>query len=105
MTLYLTEEDVGALLTIDDALEAVEGSFRRLAAGQVQNVPRKRLRLEGEPTIIVQDGKPIERNLNRERLTVEEIAAEARQQQIASLDDVRWAVLEPSGNISFIPKQ
>src|ERR687885_2123889 len=41
------EEEVGDLLTIEDALEAVEGSFRRLAAGAVQNVPRQRLRLEG----------------------------------------------------------
>jgi alanine dehydrogenase len=47
VTLYLTEEDVGALLTIEDALEAVEGSFRRLAAGRVENRPRDRLRLEG----------------------------------------------------------
>ena len=47
MTLYLTEEEVGALLTIEDALEAVEGSFRRLAAGAVEDVPRQRLRLEG----------------------------------------------------------
>ena len=46
MTLYLTEEDVGALLTTEDALEAVEGSFRRLAAGRVENRPRDRLRLE-----------------------------------------------------------
>jgi alanine dehydrogenase len=45
--LYLTEEDVHAVLTIEDALEAVEGSFRRLAAGRVENVPRNRLRLEG----------------------------------------------------------
>jgi len=46
VTLYLTEEDVGALLTTEDALEAVEGSFRRLAAGSVENRPRDRLRLE-----------------------------------------------------------
>jgi len=46
MTLYLTEEEVGALLTTEDALEAVEGSFRRLAAGEVENRPRYRLRLE-----------------------------------------------------------
>jgi ornithine cyclodeaminase/alanine dehydrogenase-like protein (mu-crystallin family) len=46
VTLYLTEEDVGALLTTEDALEAVEGSFRRLAAGRVENRPRERLRLE-----------------------------------------------------------
>jgi ornithine cyclodeaminase/alanine dehydrogenase len=42
--LYLTEADVESLLTIEDALEAVEGSFRRLAAGEVENVPRRRLR-------------------------------------------------------------
>jgi len=46
VTLYLTEEDVEALLTTEDALEAVEGSFRRLAAGAVENRPRYRLRLE-----------------------------------------------------------
>jgi uncharacterized membrane protein YcaP (DUF421 family) len=37
-------------------------------------------------------------------LTLEEIAAEARKQQISSLEDVQWAVLETGGTISFIPK-
>jgi uncharacterized membrane protein YcaP (DUF421 family) len=60
--------------------------------------------LEGEPVVILQDGQVIERNLKRERLTTEEIAEEARQQQIDSLEQVAWAVLEPSGKISFIPK-
>jgi uncharacterized membrane protein YcaP (DUF421 family) len=66
----------------------------------------KRLRpiLDGEPLVILQDGKPIDANLKRERLTVEEVAQEARIQQIASLADVEWAVLETSGQISFIKK-
>ena len=46
MPLYLTEEDVAALLTPADALEAVEGSFVRLAEGVVHNRPRYRLPLE-----------------------------------------------------------
>ena len=46
MALYLTEEDVEAVLTMTDALEAVEGSFRRQAAGQIENRPRYRLRLQ-----------------------------------------------------------
>jgi alanine dehydrogenase len=45
--LYLSEEDIDGLLTPEDALEAVEGSFRRLAEGLVENVPRRRLRLDG----------------------------------------------------------
>jgi alanine dehydrogenase len=43
---YLTEAEVGSLLTPADALRAVEGSFRRLAAGVVENRPRERFRLE-----------------------------------------------------------
>ena len=66
--------------------------------------PRLRPVLEGEPLVLVQDGEPIERNLRRERMSVEEVAAEARLQQIASLEDVRFAVLETNGSISFIPK-
>jgi len=44
--LYLTEAEVAELLSVEDALEAVEGSFRRLAAGEVENVPRRRTRFE-----------------------------------------------------------
>lgn len=65
-------------------------------------LPRIRSMLEGEPIVLVQDGRAIEANLARERLTVEEVAAEARLQNIASLRDVKWAVLETSGRISFI---
>jgi uncharacterized membrane protein YcaP (DUF421 family) len=67
-------------------------------------VPFLRPVLEGEPIVVVEDGKPIEKNLHRERMTFEELMAEARQQQIASLDEVQWAVIETSGNISFIKK-
>ena len=66
-------------------------------------VPRLRPVLEGEPLVLVQDGEIIERNLRRERITVEELLAGARQQQIASLAQVRFAVLETNGAISFIP--
>jgi len=61
--------------------------------------------LEGVPVILIQDGNVVEKNLKRNRLTHEEIAAQARSQQIASLETVRWAVLETSGKISFITKQ
>jgi uncharacterized membrane protein YcaP (DUF421 family) len=66
--------------------------------------PRARPVLEGEPIVIVQDGNLVERNLKRERLTEEEIAEEARCNGIAHLAEVRWAVLETNGKISFIKK-
>jgi uncharacterized membrane protein YcaP (DUF421 family) len=64
--------------------------------------PRLRPVLDGEPLVIMRDGKPVEHNLKRERVTLEEVEAEARVQQIASLSDVRWAVLETNGQISFV---
>ena len=58
--------------------------------------------LDGEPVVLIENGRMLERKLRRERLTVEELIAEARQQSIASLDDVDWAVLETTGRISFL---
>jgi uncharacterized membrane protein YcaP (DUF421 family) len=67
--------------------------------------PALRPALDGEPIIVVQDGKPIERNMRRERLTLEEVLVEARHQQLTSIEEIEWAVLETSGSISIIPKK
>jgi len=66
--------------------------------------PRVQPVLEGDPVILVERGKTIDRNLRMNRITHEELAAQARMNQIAHLDGIEWAVLETSGNISFIPK-
>jgi uncharacterized membrane protein YcaP (DUF421 family) len=67
--------------------------------------PKLRPWMEGRPVVLIDNGSVIEPNLRRERLTVGELEAEARQQQIASLSRVRWAVLERNGRISFIPDE
>ena len=67
--------------------------------------PWARRVLDGDPIVLIQDGEVIERNLKRERITLGELAEQARVQQIGSLGDVQWAVFEPSGTISFIPKK
>jgi uncharacterized membrane protein YcaP (DUF421 family) len=60
---------------------------------------------EGEPIVLVQDGRPIERNLRRERITVSDIEEEARSSQVTSLADLEWAILEDDGRISCIPRK
>jgi uncharacterized membrane protein YcaP (DUF421 family) len=64
---------------------------------------RMRPVLDGQPIVLVHGGRPIDANLRRERITLEELRAQARLQQIPSLDDVELAVLETGGRISFIP--
>jgi uncharacterized membrane protein YcaP (DUF421 family) len=66
--------------------------------------PRARKVIQGEPLIIMEDGQPIERNMRSELLTLDDVMEEARSNQIDSLDEIKWAVLEASGTITFIKK-
>lgn len=63
-----------------------------------------RLVTEGEPIVLVQNGRVIERNMRRERITREDIEEEARRQQITSVADLRWAILEDDGGITCISR-
>ena len=47
MALFLTEEDIGSLLTMDAAIEALEEAFQHQAAGTALNSPRRRIRMGG----------------------------------------------------------
>jgi uncharacterized membrane protein YcaP (DUF421 family) len=58
--------------------------------------------LQGEPIVLVENGKIIERNMSRQRLTLDDLAEKARLNEIASIEEIKWAVLETNGDISFI---
>jgi uncharacterized membrane protein YcaP (DUF421 family) len=66
----------------------------------------RRLRhvLDGQPIVLVMDGKILEGNLKRERMRRDELEMEARLQGHESVDDLKLAVLETGGKISCIPK-
>jgi uncharacterized membrane protein YcaP (DUF421 family) len=66
--------------------------------------PRARKLIQGEPLIIIEDGKPIERNMRSELLTLDDVMEEARSNEIERLEEIKWAVLEASGTITFIKK-
>lgn len=63
---------------------------------------RLRSLLCGEPTVIVRNGLPDQGALARNRFTVDELMEELRTQGIPSLDSVKYAVLENSGQVSFL---
>src|SRR6187200_3109755 len=47
MPLWLSEEDVGSLVTPGEAVPVIEDCFRRMAAGQVDLMPRRRFPVDG----------------------------------------------------------
>jgi uncharacterized membrane protein YcaP (DUF421 family) len=64
----------------------------------------KRL-LEGEPVVLIEDGKLIERNLKRERLRPEDVAEEMRIEGIGTFAEVKWGILESNGKFSFVKNE
>ena len=99
----LTQDDysvVGAVTVITIfALLQVGMSYLSFRSRRLRGV------LEGEPLVIIQDGKPIERNMRRERLALDEVMEEARSNgQIASIDEIQCAIIESNGSISFLTK-
>lgn len=57
--------------------------------------------LEGQPTVVVSDGRVVGEALNVERLTLEELLSAARRQGVEDLSTLRLAVLESDGQLSF----
>lgn len=58
--------------------------------------------IEGVPLVVVDDGKPVMATLKVEQIPLEELYEAARQEGIDDLADIRLAVLEVNGRISFI---
>lgn len=78
------------------ALLSIAASYLAFKSRKVRRI------IQGEPLIIVDNGKPVERNLRSERLTLDDVMEAARANEIDSLDEIRWGVLEAGGKFTFI---
>ena len=61
--------------------------------------------IEGEPRLLVRNGQPLRRALERESITDDELQAAVRSHGLLRVDQVAIAVLETDGSISIIPMQ
>jgi uncharacterized membrane protein YcaP (DUF421 family) len=61
--------------------------------------------LEGSPVVIVENGKIIQANANKEKVDEDDVLQAARKDQgLERLDQIKYAILEKNGGISIIPK-
>ncbi|MDQ1902582.1 DUF421 domain-containing protein [Paracoccus sp. WLY502] len=68
--------------------------------------PRVASLLDGNPTVLISEGRIDPEAMQRARVSIEDVLESARAQQgLKALDDIDAAVLEVSGGISIIPKQ
>lgn len=61
--------------------------------------------VDGEPTLLVAKGRVLTRNLNRERISVDELYGQMHKAGCEHLSRVRWAVLESDGRIAIIQEK
>ena len=98
----LTQDDysvTGAVIVVSAlAVLQVFSAYLGFRSRKVREV------LEGRPVVLIDDGEVVDPNLRRQRLTTDDLAEEMRLQQIAAFGDVRWAILESNGRISFIER-
>jgi uncharacterized membrane protein YcaP (DUF421 family) len=63
-----------------------------------------RIAIEGEPRLLVRDGRLLERAIEAEGLELDEVRAAIRSHGLADVGEVWFAVLETDGSISVIPR-
>jgi len=68
-----------------------------------KNITMRRIFNE-TPTVIIENNKILEANMRKEKININDLQEEARQQGYFNLEDINYAVLETSGKISFLPK-
>lgn len=104
--------DLSAMVLEDEKLELIMGvtpiitivvlqiflSLIMLKSKSVRHV------IEGEPTVIVQHGKILDRVMAKSRYNMDDLMMQLRENNIASVDDVEFAILETSGKLSVFPK-
>ena len=57
----------------------------------------------GKPVILVENGRPLWRNLRRTRVTMDELMAHLRLKDVLDIRTVRYAILETNGSLSVFP--
>ncbi len=60
--------------------------------------------IEGRSTVIIKDGKIMEDNMKKERFTTEDLLYHLRSKNIFEVADVEFALLEPTGELTVLPK-
>lgn len=65
---------------------------------------RMRRLLEGEPRVVIRNGRMLRVLLDRDKISEAEVLSEMRLAGIANIEQVGWGILEPNGRISFLER-
>lgn len=69
----------------------------------VKSLPARKL-IEGEPVVVIQNGKILEHNMLKLRYTLDNLEMQLREKDIFNLSEVEFGLLEPNGKLSVMKK-
>ena len=73
-----------------------------LSALSMKNLPLRKL-LCGKPVILIENGNILQKNLQKTRITLDELMGHLREKDVLDLTAVQYAILETNGNLSVFP--
>ena len=73
-----------------------------LSGVALRSVRLRRL-LCGKPVILIDNGKILQQNLRRTRVTLDELSGHLREKDVLDIGTVQYAILETNGNLSVFP--
>nr|WP_323372905.1 DUF421 domain-containing protein [Tumebacillus lacus] len=65
---------------------------------------KARVLLDGEPTIVIKEGRVLERAMASNRLNMDDLSMLLRNKDVFSVGEVDYAILEPNGELSVLKK-
>ncbi|MDQ4132727.1 MAG: DUF421 domain-containing protein [Actinomycetota bacterium] len=61
---------------------------------------------EGRPLVVVENSEPIQEHMKRSRIDLDDVVEAARNAHgLERLEQIKYAVVEPTGGISVVPKR
>ncbi|MDF2558278.1 MAG: hypothetical protein K0R71_2106 [Bacillales bacterium] len=80
------------------------GLLQRIVSGAIIKYQKFGHLITFEPTIVIQDGKLIVKNLQKLRYSIDNVLQMLREKNIFDINNVRLGIVEPNGRVSILKK-
>ncbi|MFT9849275.1 YetF domain-containing protein [Aneurinibacillus sp. REN35] len=108
----ITFGSIAAMIAVDRRISAAEGivglivwTILTMLVGYIGlKVPRARVLLDGEPTIIIKKGKILEKTMRDAHYNMDDLSMMLREKGFFSIEEIEYAILEPDGQLSVLKK-
>ena len=104
--------NIAAEMTVNDDISIIEGVVSMTVYGifslfvsfiTEKSITARRL-ITGEPVIIMENGKISRQQLKKCKIDINDLLQDARESGYFNISEINYAIMEPSGKISFLPK-